>query len=142
MTQPRAELYAALVNTHAGEVVRRSLGAKHQGSLKFTDSQIVLYWICKNNHILKQWARNRVIEVQKFTDAKLWRYVKSEDMIADIGTRRCTSIDIVKQDSPWIQGYQWMKEPECNFPMMSADEVTLKNQDFQNMKKEVKEDIF
>ena len=42
MTQPRAELYAALVNTHAGEVVRRSLGAKHQGSLKFTDSQIFI----------------------------------------------------------------------------------------------------
>ena len=142
MTQPRAELYAALVNAHAGEVVRRAFRTKHQGSLKFTDSQIVLYWVCKNNHILKQWARNRVIEIQKFTDPKLWRYVKSEDMIADIGTRRCSSIDVVKQDSPWIQGYQWMRGQECDFPMLTADEVTLKNNDFQNMRKEVKEDIF
>jgi len=38
MTQPRAELYAALVNTHAGEVVRKSF--QHSKSTKCTDSQM------------------------------------------------------------------------------------------------------
>ena len=63
-------------------------------------------------------------------------------MIADIGTRRCTSLDAIKQGSIWIEGFQWMKEPERNFPMMTAEEVTLRNQDFQNMRAEIKEDIY
>ena len=32
MSQPRAELYAAVVNTHAGEIVRRSFYRTHQKS--------------------------------------------------------------------------------------------------------------
>ena len=42
MTQPRAELFAAVVNTHTGEIVRKALSKYHKGSLKFTDSQIAL----------------------------------------------------------------------------------------------------
>ena len=45
MTQPRAELYAALINTHTGEIVRRDFGQHHTNAFKFTDSQIVLHWI-------------------------------------------------------------------------------------------------
>ena len=141
MTQPRAELYAALVNAHSGEIVRRALGKYQQHSLKFTDSQIVLYWICKNDQVLKEWVRNRIIEIHRFTDILRWRYVRSHDMVADIGTRRCTSIDVVKHDSVWIQGFSWMRAEEKDFPMMTADEVTLSNQEFQNMKKEVQGDI-
>ena len=42
MTQPRAETYAALINTHTGEIVRRAFGQNHTNAFKFTDSQIVL----------------------------------------------------------------------------------------------------
>ena len=127
MTQPRAELYAALVNTHSGEVVRRALGNLHQHALKFTDSQIVLYWICKNDQLLKEWVHNRIIEIHRFTELIQWFYVRSADMIADIGTRRCTSVSVVAPDSDWIQGYQWMKGEESDFPMMNVEQVTLSN---------------
>ena len=55
------------VNTHSGEAVWHVLSNFHQIHLKVTNSQIVFYWICKNGLILKQWVRNRVIEVQRFT---------------------------------------------------------------------------
>ena len=42
MTQPRAETYAALINTHTEEIVRRAFGQNHTNAFKFTDSQIVL----------------------------------------------------------------------------------------------------
>ena len=142
MTQPRAELYAALVNTHSGEVVRRALGDYHQHALKFTDSQIVLYWIAKNDQILKEWARNRVIEIHRFTEVLQWYYVYSEDMIADIGTRRCTTTSVVDPDSVWIQGHEWMRGKESDFPMMTAEEVTLNNQELQSIRKEVRVDPF
>ena len=72
MTQPRAELYAALINTHTGEVVGRAFGQHHTKAFKFTDSQIVLHWIRNEIRPLKQWVRNRIIEIQRFTSPDQW----------------------------------------------------------------------
>ena len=48
LSQPRAELLAATLNTHSGEIVKRIFQENHRGSVKSSDSQITLYWI--NNH--------------------------------------------------------------------------------------------
>ena len=87
MTQPRAELYAVLINTHAGEVVRGAFGQYHKNAFKFTDSQIVLHWISNENRSLKQWVRNKIIKIKRFTDPDQWRYIRTSNMIADLGTR-------------------------------------------------------
>jgi len=134
MSQPRAELYAALLNTHSGEVVRRSISNIHQHSIKFSDSQIVLHWIQNENLQLKQWVRNRVVEIRRFSRPSTWKYIRSEDMIADIGTRRCTSLEIVKPGTTWTDGYNWMHQDETKFP---THDVTLSQQDSQEVKKEV-----
>ena len=131
MTQPRAELYAALVNAHSGEVVRRSLVKTHKKAVKFTDSQIVLYWITNIEKSLELWVRNRIIEIQRFTSVDMWRYVRSQDMIADIGTRRVTSLECVQEGSVWLNGFQWMRGEESEFPMQSAEEITLSTQELQ-----------
>ena len=68
LTHPRADLYASLINTHTGEVVRRVFGQYHTNAFKFTDSQIVLHWIINENRPLKQRVRNRIIEIKRFTD--------------------------------------------------------------------------
>lgn len=60
-SQPRAELIAALLNTHSGEVVKRSFGDYHQYHVKISDSEIVLHWLKNEEKPLKQWVRNRVI---------------------------------------------------------------------------------
>ena len=52
-TQPRAELEAALLNSHTGEVIKRSLKSNYDGSLKLTDSTIVLHWISNDDIQLK-----------------------------------------------------------------------------------------
>jgi len=46
-------------------------------------------------------------------------------MIADIGTRRCSSTDTINQQSEWINGYNWMKLPSSDFPALSKDDITL-----------------
>ena len=84
MTQPRAELYAALINAYAGEVVRRSFKKFHKEAIKFTDSQISLHWITNEEKPLKQWTRNRVIEILRFTNKNQWYYVDTKDMLADV----------------------------------------------------------
>ena len=136
MTQPRAELYAALVNTHAGEIVRKSF--QHSTSINFTDSQIALYWINKPNIQLKQWVRNRVNEIKRLTSSSQWFYVQSNDMIADIGTRRCTSINEVDQSSTWTNGYPWMRHPSTSFPSKTIEEITLTNSQLLEVQKKIK----
>ena len=137
MSQPRAEMYAAVVNTHSGEIVRRALAKYHKQSVKFTDSQIVLHWIHNDSRVHKQWLRNRQIEVLRFTLAAWWLYVKSADMIADIGTRRGAQLKDVDQDSNWINGFEWMKGDLSDFPTKTVDEIKLSASEALEAAKEV-----
>ena len=123
MTQPRAELTAALLGTHTAEVVRRSLGPKLKSSIKLTDSQIVLHWLNNLKLTHESWNRNRIIEILRFTDSKDWYYVYSDDMIADIGTRRGVTIEDVKEGSVWNSGFEWMRKDQSEFPMYTYNEV-------------------
>ena len=68
ITQPKAELYTALINTHISEVVRKAFG-KHTNAFNFTDFQIVFHWISNKNRPLKQWVWNRIIKIKRFTDS-------------------------------------------------------------------------
>ena len=128
MTQPRAELFAALVNTHASQVVKRALSKHHKDYVKFTDSQIALNWICNDTLVLKEpYVRNRSIEINRWTEKSKWFFVSSEDMIADIGTRPCRSIQAVDQDSVWINGFDWMTREKDQFPTLTLAEINAKN---------------
>ena len=69
------------------------------------------------------WARNRVIETMRLTDPIQWHYVESHDMIADLGTRRGATIDDVKPGSDWYNGYDWMRRPSSEFPILTYEEV-------------------
>ena len=99
LSQPRAELFPAVLNTYTAEVVKIAFYNHHKTSLKFTNSQIVLHWINNDERPLKEWVRNRVIEIRRFAKVEEWYYVDSTNMIADIGTRKRSSIQDIKEDS-------------------------------------------
>ena len=136
LTQPRAELFAALVNCHSTEVVKRSLKECHDGTILFTDSQIVLHWLNNKSRTLKQWVRNRVIEIQRFTTIDDWRYVSTDNMIADLGTRKGVKLDEVSPGSQWVNGLQWMVLDEANFPSFKIHEINLNATQLNEAKKE------
>ena len=138
MTMPRAELYAALINTHTGEIVKRSLQHWHTSSIKFTDSQVALHWICNEDKPLKQWVGNRVVEILRFTSKQQWHYIQTTDMIADIGTRKGTTIKDVDQSSVWTNGYQWMQNDSTTFKMSTAEELRLNETEISEANKEHK----
>ncbi|MEM7375622.1 MAG: hypothetical protein AAF587_43925 [Bacteroidota bacterium] len=125
MSQPRAELYAALLNAHTGEVVRKSYQQWHQSAIKFSDSQIVLHWLSNDKKTLKQWVRSRVIESLRFTESDQWCYVKSEHMIADIGTRRGSTLADVDCNSRWFNGDPWMKLNISEMPIFNISEIKM-----------------
>ncbi|XP_066927641.1 uncharacterized protein [Clytia hemisphaerica] len=119
-SQPRGELYAAVINTHTGEIVKRSLTTWHQSSIKLTDSQIVLHWISNENKPLKQYVRTRVIEIKRSTSNQDWFYVNTNNMIADIGTRKGATLKDVSRTSTWINGFDWMHLDHSQFPINIA----------------------
>eukprot|EP00111_Clytia_hemisphaerica_P023806 TCONS_00070145-protein len=83
-----------------------------------------------------KWTRNRIIQILRFTDRSQWFYVKLEDMIADIGTRRFSSVDTINKESDWINGYSWMKLPSTLFPSLSKGKIQLGAQERQLAYKE------
>ena len=137
MSQPRAELTAALINAHSGEIVKRAFYKHHRHAHKFTDSQIALHWLSNEERQLKMWVRNRVIEIRRFTSLADWKYVQSKDMIADMGTRRGKKLKDVDQNSVWINGFTWMHEESSLFPSKSPQEIKLGNDEMQEVKKEM-----
>ena len=123
MSIPRAELFAANINSHTGEIVKRSFGELHVKCTKLTDSQVTLHWINNQELPLKQWPRNRVVEILRFTQANQWKYVKSADMPADLGTRKGATLKDVDMDSSWQNGFDWMKLNESEFPVKTYNEI-------------------
>ena len=126
MTVPRAELLAANLNAHTGEVIKRSFGKFHKSSVKLTDSQVTMHWINNENLPLKQWVRNRVVEILRFTDQIQWRYITTSEMPADIGTRRGATLHDVSEHSIWHQGYKWMTLDTSKSPTKTYEEIKLR----------------
>lgn len=108
-TQPKAELYAGLVNTNRGEIVKRSLKKWHQSSVKLTNNQIVLHWIDNDEK-----PRVRVVEIKRVTSNNRWYYINTDEMIADLGIRKGAALDDVYQNSAWIN---WMQLDHSQFPI-------------------------
>ena len=141
MSQPRAELYAALINAYAGEVVRWSFKQYHKEAIKFTDSEFSLHWIINEKKPLKQQTQNRVIEILKFTTKAQWYYVQAKDMLADIGTRKGVVLQDINQCSVWVNGLPQMKHEKSEFPMSTSDEIKLHESESNEMRKEVEVNI-
>ena len=137
LSQPRAELFAALLNTHTGEVVRRLFQKFHQNSIKFSESETVLYWINNEDRPLKQWVRNRVAEIRRFSNVSQWNYINTSEMIADIGTRRGIKLKDIDQNSTWINGFKWMHEEKQNFPMKPINQLKLQETEMKEIQNEI-----
>ena len=136
-SQPRAELIAALLNAHSEEVVKRSFGTHHIKHLKFTDSQIVLFWLRNEEKPLKHWVSNKVVEIRQFTELKDWYHVDGTRMIADIGTRKRTQLKYIGPESEWINGYSWMKDNVDEMLIKALDKINLNNDDIGEVNKEI-----
>ena len=91
--------------------------------MKLTDSRIVLHWINSTRSELKLWVRNRVIEISRLTELKQWRYIKSNGMIADLGTRKGAKVKDILRNSEWVKGKPWMRWSESQFPTKIVKEI-------------------
>ena len=136
VTIPRAELLAALLNANTGHIVKLSFGKLHKGCVKLTDSQVALHWLSNKTSHLKQWIRNRAIEINRLADSSLWRYIDSKNNIADIGTRKGAKLEEIGEGSNWIRGLKWMSLEETEFPVKTIEELKLTSKELINVETE------
>ena len=73
------EIFAATMNAHTGRIVRRALQENCKRKMKLTDSQVVLHWLSNHEKPVKQWVRNRVIEILRFSDSSEWFFISSHN---------------------------------------------------------------
>ena len=125
MTVPRAELFAAEINSSLGQLAQRAFGDKIVKSYKVTDSKITLHWIHAWDKPLKVWTRNRVNEILRLSELENWYLVPGVEMPCDIGTRRTATLQDVGDRSTWKVGLSWMCEDSINFPLKSIEDVKL-----------------
>ena len=136
MTLPRAELFAATLNATTAHIVRLSLQDHIESRLSLIDSQIALFWIANTQSELKQWARNRVIEITRLTDKNNWYYVDTKNNSADIATRRGAKITDISAESIWVTGHDWAKHGREKFPIKSVQELKMSKDEMTSFKQE------
>ena len=137
MSIPRGELYAAVLNASTGHVVKSALGDYITNRLSLTDSQIVLYWINNSKLQLKQWLRNRIIEIHRLTKRENWYYINSKNNIADLGTKRRAKLSDVLDNSIWVNGHDWAKLDKTQFPIQSFEELKLNKEEIKGYENEI-----
>ena len=136
MSIPRAELLAAHLNATIGHVAHLAVGDLLKASVKLTDSQVSLFWIHSTSNPLKQWTRNKTVDIDRLAPREDWFYIRSADNIADMGTRKGASIEDISDGSHWRNGYKWMQQDRKYFPIVSVEEVKFQQTDIDAIKKE------
>ena len=102
-----------------------------------SDSQVTLHWTNNQKEPLKQWVRIKVVEINRLTQPKDWMFVRNEDMIADIGTRRISDFHAVGKDSVWINRFDWIKWGKASFPAKTIDEIKLNSEEIPALENEI-----
>ena len=57
-------------------------------------------------------------------------------MIADLGTRRGTTLEDINSSSQWINGLSWMNKEVEDFPMKTVRELSLSSDEVDQIKEE------
>ncbi|RVE40976.1 hypothetical protein evm_014374 [Chilo suppressalis] len=96
----------------------------------WTDSSIVLSWLCGESSHWKQFVANRVIEVLENVSDKQWYHVTSEENPADIASRGAL-LSQLKFCKLWWEGPEWLRKEEIKFTRPNPVSVELERRVIQ-----------
>ena len=105
-TIPRLELCAAVLAVELFQTVSDHLSVDAKNARFYTDSKVVLGYICNQTKRFYTYVSNRVQKITQVTTPAQWRYVTSEQNPADIGSRGSSIARLV--DSTWLCGPEFL----------------------------------
>ncbi len=94
-TVPRLELCAAVLAVKIAEQIIQELDIKPDTLLFYTDSKVVLGYICNETRRFYVYVSNRVQRIRKFTHPEQWQYIPTLQNPADVATRPVTACRLI-----------------------------------------------
>lgn len=101
-TIPRLELCAAVLSVEIADFILKQLDVMVHKVRYFTDSKVVLGYICNRTRRFHTYVSNRVQRILDSSEPTQWNYVDTKKNPADVGTRGIDSNQI--GDSIWLKG--------------------------------------
>ncbi|XP_055924888.1 uncharacterized protein LOC129956901 [Argiope bruennichi] len=111
---PRLELMSALLAARLSNKISKAI--KYPLTHYFwTDSSITYFWIKGAPSRFKPFVKNRIQEIQRFTDPKDWRHCPGKDNPADLISRGMSAAELRDSDF-WWHGPDWLAQNEHSWP--------------------------
>lgn len=127
-TIPRKELVGAVSGVYLAKVASEALDLPLSLATFWTDSRTVLIWGTVSTRFLSDFVGTRVGILREETAARQWRYVPTDDNLADLLTRGKTPLELQTSDL-WRSGPAFLaKPPHCwpELPDCAASECVMK----------------
>ncbi|XP_028419079.1 uncharacterized protein LOC114544723 [Dendronephthya gigantea] len=105
LTIPRLELQAAVLASRLRKSIVEESRLKFEKIFYFTDSRIVLAWICSQARGYKPFVSARVGEIQNNTDPSQWKHVAGEENVEDDVSRGIKVSELNGRLETWPRVY-------------------------------------
>ena len=116
-TIPRIEMTSAVMSSRLCKTTKQHGGLVFENVIFILDSTSTMYLMRKNSVALKEFMANRVTEFLEVASPEQVFHVKSNDNIADLGTRMDATPSDIDQGSTWQCGPSWMKLDFTEWPV-------------------------
>ncbi|OXA55241.1 Pro-Pol polyprotein [Folsomia candida] len=113
---PRLELQAAVLGTRLQKFIKEEMSIPINRVVFWSDSSTVIHWIRSDGRRFQQFVAHRIGEIQENTEIKDWRWIPTNENVADEMTRIDSKCDF-SVNSRWIRGPEFLRKPEEEWPV-------------------------
>ncbi|XP_036319927.1 uncharacterized protein LOC118734312 [Rhagoletis pomonella] len=117
MTIPRLELQAAVLGTRLSQTILDEHRLEVSSRVLWSDSSTVISWINSKHRQYKPFVAHRIAEILSTTHPSDWRWLPTNENVADAATRRTSQIDI-NPSTRWFSGPKFLSMTVESWPHM------------------------
>ncbi|XP_063828939.1 uncharacterized protein LOC135078268 [Ostrinia nubilalis] len=118
---PRLELQAAVLGCRLARTAADEYQLKADRRVFWSDSKTVLAWLRAGPRSFKPFVAHRVAEIEEDTQAKEWRWVPTQQNVADDATRGAP-VNFT-QHHRWFTGPKFLYEPADSWPAEKIEQA-------------------
>ncbi|XP_037617248.1 uncharacterized protein LOC119483204 [Sebastes umbrosus] len=108
-TIPRLELCGAILAIEMADLIQDELDLKLDAIKFYTDSRVVLGYICNETKRFYTYVQNRVQRIRQSSKPEQWNYVCTEENPADHASRSLPASRLVH--TTWFTGPSFLRQP-------------------------------
>ncbi|XP_030613054.1 uncharacterized protein LOC115799898 [Archocentrus centrarchus] len=118
LTIPRLELCAAVLAVEMADLIQDELDLHFDAVHFYTDSKVVLGYICNESKRFYQYVHNRAQRIRQSSKPEQWHYVRTEENPADHASRSLSAAQLKK--STWFTGPSFIHHSPAEKTQMSG----------------------